>query len=148
MIREELRGALARGYCHDKNRHKVLDGDLIEAMREEVEAALSQGGEGSALLVLIAQFSDLAVEMEKHSNDHIHDALPDNVGAAVEGVCADRINAILKPYRAATPAPVPAERPRDERCQDYVEYASYVGNSVMRNVMPMTFNSWITGRNG
>jgi hypothetical protein len=50
---------------------------------------------------LVAKLSDLAVEMEKHSNDHIHDAMPDNLGAAVEGVCADRINAILKPYRAA-----------------------------------------------
>jgi hypothetical protein len=48
---------------------------------------------------LIAKFSDLAVEMEKHSNDHIHDVIPDNICAAVEGVCADRINAILKPYR-------------------------------------------------
>ena len=48
---------------------------------------------------LIAKFRDLAVEMEKHSNDHIHDALPDNLAAAVEGVCADRINAILKPYK-------------------------------------------------
>jgi hypothetical protein len=46
--------------------------------------------------VLRARFSDLAVELEKHSNDHIRDAMPDNLGAAVEGVCADRINAILK----------------------------------------------------
>ena len=57
------------------------------------------------LRALVAKFSDLAVELEKHSNDHIHDALPDNLGAAVEGVCADRINAILKPYRAAQPVP-------------------------------------------
>ena len=46
---------------------------------------------------LRAAFSDLAVELEKHSNDHIHDDDPaDRLGAAVEGVCADRINAILK----------------------------------------------------
>ena len=45
---------------------------------------------------LIARFSDLATEMEKHSNDHIHDELPTNsVAAAVEGVCADRIRALL-----------------------------------------------------
>jgi hypothetical protein len=50
---------------------------------------------------LIAKLSDLAVELEKHSNDHIHDEIPDNLQAAVEGVCADRINAILKPYRQA-----------------------------------------------
>jgi hypothetical protein len=51
---------------------------------------------------LVAKLSDLAVEMEKHSNDHIHDDDPaERLGAAVEGVCADRIKAILEPYRAA-----------------------------------------------
>ena len=33
---QELFQALARGYCHDKNSHKVLDADLIQAMAEEV----------------------------------------------------------------------------------------------------------------
>jgi hypothetical protein len=33
---QELLGALARGYCHDKNADKVLDADLILAMAEEV----------------------------------------------------------------------------------------------------------------
>jgi hypothetical protein len=48
---------------------------------------------------LIAKFSDLAVELEKHSNDHIHDESDvQRTAAAVEGVCADRINAILKIY--------------------------------------------------
>lgn len=28
--------ALARGYCHKKNRDKVLDSDLISAMIEEL----------------------------------------------------------------------------------------------------------------
>lgn len=46
--------------------------------------------------LLRTKFTDLAVELEKHSNDHIHDEIPDNLAAAVEGVCADRINAILK----------------------------------------------------
>ena len=46
---------------------------------------------------LRAAFSDLAVEMEKHSNDHIHDKDGStSMCAAVEGVCADRINVILK----------------------------------------------------
>jgi len=53
----------------------------------------------AAVAAMVARFSDLAVELEKHSNDHIHDA--DLLGrqAAIEGVCADRINAILKSYR-------------------------------------------------
>jgi hypothetical protein len=59
--------------------------------------------------MLRAQFADLAVEMEKHSNDHIHDDDPaERLGAAVEGVCADRINAILShalASSAATPEP-------------------------------------------
>jgi hypothetical protein len=80
-------------------------------------------------LLLVAQFSDLAIELEKHSNDHIHDALPDNVGAAVEGVCADRINAILKPYRASEPtlaakdyAPTPAD--------EEVAYKAWLGDET------------------
>jgi hypothetical protein len=35
----ELRGIVARGYCHDKNRHKELDGDLLEAIVQELLAA-------------------------------------------------------------------------------------------------------------
>ena len=34
---EEIRGALARGYCAEGNTHKILDNDLIEAMGVEVE---------------------------------------------------------------------------------------------------------------
>lgn len=45
---------------------------------------------------VLARFSDLAVELEKHSNDHIHDDNESHViAASVEGVCADRIKAIL-----------------------------------------------------
>ncbi len=32
----KIYGALARGYCDDKNSHKVLDADLIFAMAKEV----------------------------------------------------------------------------------------------------------------
>ena len=42
----ELRGAMARGYCHSKNSHKVIDHDLIAAMMAEVlewhQAALDE----------------------------------------------------------------------------------------------------------
>ena len=31
-LMEDLRGALARGYCTERNKHKVLDPDLIEDM--------------------------------------------------------------------------------------------------------------------
>ena len=37
--KEELRGALARGYCSKRNKHKVLDPDLIEDMVTEVYAS-------------------------------------------------------------------------------------------------------------
>jgi hypothetical protein len=43
-----------------------------------------------------AAFSDLAVEMEKHSNDHIASMDSDKrLAASIEGVCADRIYALL-----------------------------------------------------
>lgn len=66
--------------------------DAIAALVES-ECALRVG---MALRDIRARFSDLAVEMEKHSNDHIRDEdSSDRLGAAVEGVCADRIKAIL-----------------------------------------------------
>lgn len=34
--REQLRGIVARGYCHEKNAHKELDGDLLEAIVDEL----------------------------------------------------------------------------------------------------------------
>jgi hypothetical protein len=37
MIKSDLLGALARGYCSDKNSGKIVDPDLIEAMAEEVQ---------------------------------------------------------------------------------------------------------------
>jgi len=41
MSREELLGALARGYCTAENSGKELDAPLINAMADEVEAALA-----------------------------------------------------------------------------------------------------------
>ena len=35
--KEVVRGALARGYCTERNSHKVLDPDLIEDMAVEVD---------------------------------------------------------------------------------------------------------------
>lgn len=40
--REEIAGALARGYCSKENKNKVLDSELIEAMALEVEKVLHQ----------------------------------------------------------------------------------------------------------
>jgi hypothetical protein len=37
--RERLRGTVARGYCHEKNAHKELDGDLLEAIVDELLVA-------------------------------------------------------------------------------------------------------------
>jgi hypothetical protein len=37
MILSDLLGALARGYCSEKNSSKTVDPDLIEAMAEEVQ---------------------------------------------------------------------------------------------------------------
>jgi len=36
MIKSELLGALARGYCSEKNSSKTVDPDLIEAMADEL----------------------------------------------------------------------------------------------------------------
>jgi hypothetical protein len=38
---EEARGIAARGYCHPENSHKVLDGDLCEAIAREIVKATS-----------------------------------------------------------------------------------------------------------
>jgi hypothetical protein len=35
-MRAQLRGTVARGYCHKKNAHKQLDGDLLEAIVDEL----------------------------------------------------------------------------------------------------------------
>jgi len=34
----EIRGAVARGWCHDKNSAKVMDTDLAEAISQEVHS--------------------------------------------------------------------------------------------------------------
>ncbi len=36
MIKSDLYGALARGYCSEKNSSKIVDPDLIEAMADEL----------------------------------------------------------------------------------------------------------------
>ena len=36
MLKEKIVGALARGYCSEKNKDKILDPDLIEAMSDEM----------------------------------------------------------------------------------------------------------------
>jgi hypothetical protein len=35
--REELLGAIARGWCHEKNSHKIMDKDLALAIFNEIE---------------------------------------------------------------------------------------------------------------
>src|SRR5665213_2569867 len=36
----ELREAIARGWCHEKNKHKPMDGDLVDAIVFEIEALM------------------------------------------------------------------------------------------------------------
>lgn len=36
MLMQEIRGAVARGWCADANRHKEMDSDLAEAVSQEV----------------------------------------------------------------------------------------------------------------
>lgn len=38
MTREQLLGAIARGWCHPKNANKEMDGDLALAIADEIEA--------------------------------------------------------------------------------------------------------------
>lgn len=35
MIKSDLYGALSRGYCSEKNKHKVVDTDLLESIADE-----------------------------------------------------------------------------------------------------------------
>lgn len=41
----DIRGALARGYCADGQRHKVMDPDLCEAQAQEIMALLPKSVE-------------------------------------------------------------------------------------------------------
>ena len=40
--REELLGAIARGWCSEKNSHKTMDSDLAVAIFDEVEQHIRQ----------------------------------------------------------------------------------------------------------
>jgi hypothetical protein len=40
---EEIRGAVARGWCADKNRNKEMDADLAEAIAQEILRMLRVG---------------------------------------------------------------------------------------------------------
>ena len=40
--REELLGAIARGWCSEKNQHKTMDSDLALAIFDEVERQIKQ----------------------------------------------------------------------------------------------------------
>lgn len=40
MNANEIRGALARGYCHKENENKILDPNLIEAMAQEIQGLI------------------------------------------------------------------------------------------------------------
>jgi len=40
--REELLGAIARGWCSEKNEHKTMDADLAVAIFDEVEQQIKQ----------------------------------------------------------------------------------------------------------
>jgi hypothetical protein len=40
--REELLGAIARGWCSEKNAHKTMDSDLALAIFDEVEQQIKQ----------------------------------------------------------------------------------------------------------
>jgi hypothetical protein len=40
--REELLGAIARGWCSEKNSHKTMDSDLAVAIFDEVEQQIRQ----------------------------------------------------------------------------------------------------------
>jgi hypothetical protein len=77
--------------------HCGHEGPEFNTLRLGIAAGISRlPPSGEMERMLRAKLSDLATEMEKHSNDHIHDADAYNrVGVAVEGVCADRIKAIL-----------------------------------------------------
>ena len=41
---ESIRGAVARGWCHEDNREKEFDGALGEAISQEIAELLSVGG--------------------------------------------------------------------------------------------------------
>jgi len=65
QLRVDIMGAMARGYCSDKNAHKQLDADLIEAMFSEVLPVFEKAIEEKDTLL------ESAVEVMKQARDLI-----------------------------------------------------------------------------
>lgn len=80
MSNAELLGAIARGWCHDKNSHKVMDEDLAVAIAEEVmpliEKGIQQGKrEAWEMIIELAKLYDAM---------HDHGSFPDFISKLEE----------------------------------------------------------------
>jgi hypothetical protein len=82
--REQIVGALARGYCHENNGNKILDPDLISAMEDEL-----------IKVPFIAAASDLLAAC-KYSAMVIKDLKELNPDMAVDGILSILEAAISK----------------------------------------------------
>lgn len=85
MPREEIVGALARGYCTKENENKVLDPTLIEAMANEVEKVLEDalkraGGLKERFKVVLESLVDMV-------NQHCQSKVADNKDFYVDHAC-------------------------------------------------------------
>ena len=71
---QEIRGAMARGYCTKENENKVLDPELIEAMALEVEKVFKEDRNARAREVekgineIVLEMEQIADEIDRKSN--------------------------------------------------------------------------------
>ena len=90
-MKKKIVQAMARGYCTDKNRRKILDPDLIDAMADEVMAVVNEQAEQIAELenrieALTEDLGDADVE-NKRLKQHIKKICPDCEVRANRFVC-------------------------------------------------------------
>ena len=84
----EIRGAVARGWCHPANEHKEMDSTLALAIADEVHAALSAQPEQTAAARDVLAERRRQVEVEGWTPEHDDSHLPDEMALAACCYCA------------------------------------------------------------
>ncbi|KKL47361.1 hypothetical protein LCGC14_2336290 [marine sediment metagenome] len=95
MTREELLGAVARGWCSKYNEHKTMDTDLAVAIADEVEAELDK------IVLSDDDLFERIWQVIKHWDAETSE------GDGYHGVTGDDVRVIMAAI--AEPAPLPKE---------------------------------------
>ncbi len=87
---EEIRGAVARGWCAPANSHKVMDGDLAEAISQEILTLIGSNRE-------IEQPTTFLGELERLVNKYSRE----NASDTPDFILADYMDNCLIAYNSA-----------------------------------------------